>query len=92
MQQAACTAQRAGRVTMQYQFFFSYARDTIDNDSLLSRFFDDLCKEVRGLKNPALSTWIFLLLNEAVSREVFVLSVVDGLLVRRLLRPALISE
>ena len=41
---------------------------------------------------PALSTWILSLLHEAVSREVFMLSVINRLLVRRLLRPALISE
>ncbi len=44
------------------------------------------------LKEAALSTRILVLFYEAVSREVFVLSVVDGLLVGRLLRPALISE
>ena len=41
---------------------------------------------------PALSTWILSLLHEAVSREVFMLSVINRLLVRRLLRSALISE
>lgn len=45
-----------------------------------------------GVYDPALSTRILVLFYEAVSREVFVLSVVDGLLVGRLLRPALISE
>ena len=44
-----------------------------------------------GVQEAALSTWIFSLLNEAVSREVFVFSVVNRLLVRWLLRPALIS-
>ncbi len=46
----------------------------------------------REVLSPALSTRILVLFYEAVSREVFVLSVVDGLLVGRLLRPALISE
>src|SRR5271157_538739 len=41
---------------------------------------------------PALSTRILGLFYKAVSREVFVFSVVNRLLVRRLLRPALIAE
>src|ERR1700677_5183586 len=44
-----------------------------------------------GALHPALSTWTFSLLNEAVSREVFVYFVVDRFLVRWLFRPALIS-
>ena len=46
----------------------------------------------QGYLQAALSTRILGLFYKAVSREVFVLSVVDGLLVGRLLRPALISE
>src|SRR5208337_2266472 len=42
--------------------------------------------------DPALSTRILGLFYKAVSREVFVFSVVNRLLVRRLLRPALIAE
>src|SRR5208337_2890526 len=45
-----------------------------------------------GLLGAALSTRILGLFYKAVSREVFVFSVVNRLLVRRLLRPALIAE
>src|SRR5208337_3389926 len=45
-----------------------------------------------GMLEPALSTRILGLFYKAVSREVFVFSVVNRLLVRRLLRPALIAE
>src|SRR5208337_2708969 len=48
--------------------------------------------QMRDILDPALSTWILSLLHEAVSREVFMLSVINRLLVRRLLRSALISE
>src|SRR5271157_6573885 len=41
--------------------------------------------------DPALSTRILGLFYKAVSREVFVFSVVNRLLVRRLLRPAMIA-
>src|SRR5271157_3593071 len=45
-----------------------------------------------GSYEAALSTRILGLFYKAVSREVFVFSVVNRLLVRRLLRPALIAE
>src|SRR5512147_1747032 len=45
-----------------------------------------------GVIDPALSTRNLGLFYKAVSREVFVFSVVNRLLVRRLLQPALISE
>src|SRR5271157_2832431 len=49
-------------------------------------------RTVDELLEPALSTRILGLFYKAVSREVFVFSVVNRLLVRRLLRPALIAE
>src|SRR5208337_2748761 len=49
-------------------------------------------EEMADMEEAALSTRILGLFYKAVSREVFVFSVVNRLLVRRLLRPALIAE